>query len=460
MADCASAMLAWTAFYIYRKFYIEPDKFGYQPDLEFNTSFYIGLVLVPAFWLSLYGMAGTYRYPYYKSRLKELAQTLWQTIVGVICLFFLLLLDDEIANYKSYYRLIAGLFLLHLICTFSLRFLLTATTVKRIHRREIGFNTLLIGGNQIALELHDELEAQKNSSGFRLLGFIHVEQAEEYPVSSVLPHLGNMDRIREIIGVLKIEEVIIAIESHEHEHLRTILTRLEMENVNIKVIPDIYDILSGQVKMTSIFGAPLVEITHELLPAWQQHLKRIMDIAFSALVLVLFSPLYLLLIVLVKMSSKGPAFYSHERIGIYGRPFKIYKFRSMYTDAEKKGPQLAKENDPRVTPLGRFMRKTRLDEIPQFYNVLKGDMSLVGPRPERQYFIDQIAEVAPHYLHLQRVRPGITSWGQVKFGYAENVSEMVQRLKYDILYIENMSILVDLKIMIYTVLIMIQGRGK
>ena len=160
------------------------------------------------------------------------------------------------------------------------------------------------------------------------------------------------------------------------------------------------------------------------------------------------------------MSSKGPIFYSHERIGLHGKPFQIHKFRSMYVDAEKNGPALSSKEDPRITPFGKHMRKTRMDELPQFWNVLIGEMSLVGPRPERQHFIDKIVVKAPHYRHLHKVKPGITSWGQVKYGYAENVDEMIERLKYDLLYIENMSMYVDFKILIYTVLIVVQGRGK
>jgi exopolysaccharide biosynthesis polyprenyl glycosylphosphotransferase len=196
------------------------------------------------------------------------------------------------------------------------------------------------------------------------------------------------------------------------------------------------------------------------MPAWQQSIKRIMDILLSMMVLVVFFPLYLFTAIGVKLSSPGPVFYSHERIGWHGRPFRIYKFRSMRTDAEKAGPQLSSKDDPRMTAFGRWMRKIRLDEIPQFWNVLIGDMSIVGPRPERQYFIDQIMEQAPHYRHLHKVRPGITSWGQVKFGYAENVEQMVERLKYDLIYIENMSLAVDFKIMFYTVLIIVRHKGK
>ena len=191
-----------------------------------------------------------------------------------------------------------------------------------------------------------------------------------------------------------------------------------------------------------------------------ENIKRIIDVVASVFTLVILSPFYIILGIGVKLSSKGPVFYTHTRMGRYGNPFKIYKFRSMYINSEANGPSLSSTNDPRITPFGRFIRKMRFDEFPQFYNVLIGDMSLVGPRPERHFFIKQIVELAPHYLLLYKIRPGITSWGQVKFGYAENVDEMIDRLKFDIIYLENMSIYVDLKIMIYTIRTVLEGSGK
>jgi exopolysaccharide biosynthesis polyprenyl glycosylphosphotransferase len=216
----------------------------------------------------------------------------------------------------------------------------------------------------------------------------------------------------------------------------------------------------GMVKMNNILGAMLVEVDFETMPPWQKTLKRIFDVLLALLALLHLIPVFAIIAFSIKLDSKGPIFYFQERIGFRGRPFRIIKFRSMKVNAETQGPQLSKENDDRRTRVGTFLRKTRLDEIPQFMNVLAGSMSIVGPRPERKFFIDQIVQKAPYYTRLHRIKPGITSWGQVKFGYAENVDEMVERMKYDILYLENMSLGLDIKIMIYTVLIIIQGRGK
>ena len=242
--------------------------------------------------------------------------------------------------------------------------------------------------------------------------------------------------------------------------LSTIINLLSAKEVLIKITPEIRDIIFGSVKITSIFHSPLIVIDTRLMKEWQYSVKRIMDVAIASLAMLLLSPVYLVTAIIVKTTSKGSVFYSQERIGLGGKPFKMHKFRSMYTDAEKSGPMLSSDNDPRITPFGRFMRKVRLDEIPQFYNVLKGTMSLVGPRPERQYYIDQIVQRAPEYLLLHKVKPGITSWGQVKYGYAENVDQMVERMRYDLLYLENMSITTDIKILLYTAIIIVQGRGK
>lgn len=456
--DFLTAIFSWTLFYIYRKTYIEPLKFGYNIQIEFNHKYYLGIIIIPCFLVFLYYLSGYYKDIYRKSRLKELAQTFFTILLGSIIIFFAALLDDQVLYYKHYYKLFTSFLLIQFIATYIPRLVLTSITNYKIHSRKIGFNTILLGGNRKAVEIYKKIENQPRSVGNKFVGFISIVKKDKYLLEKHLKNLGNLKNIKEIIDKYKIEEVIIALESTEHKEIEKIINSLQDKNVIIKVIAGMYDILTGKVKMSHIYSTPLIQISHSLMPIWQQQTKQFIDISLSLCALIIFSPIILFLAVGIKLTSKGPAFYKHERIGQFGKPFTLYKFRSMYTDAEKNGPALSSKNDTRITPFGKFMRKSKLDELPNFYNVLKGDMSLVGPRPERKHYIDQIIEMAPHYLHLQKVKPGVTSWGQVKYGYAENVDQMIDRLKYDILYIENMSVYVDFKIMIYTIHIILKGR--
>jgi exopolysaccharide biosynthesis polyprenyl glycosylphosphotransferase len=291
------------------------------------------------------------------------------------------------------------------------------------------------------------------------VGFIQVNGRDNL-LTGLLPHLGKTPEIESVLETQHVEEVIIAVESSDHDRLKDIISRIDNGKIRIKVLPDMYTILAGSVEMTNIYGALLIEINPDVMPYWQRAIKRLMDIVFSFIALIALIPFFIFSAIAVRMSSPGPIFFLQDRVGLNGKNFKIIKFRTMYIDSEKAGPQLSSEGDPRITPIGRFMRKTRLDEFPQFVNVLLGQMSLVGPRPERQFYIDQIVQVEPQYTHLTRVRPGITSWGQVKFGYAENVEQMLQRMKFDLIYLKNRSLALDIKIMFYTVIIVFKAQGK
>lgn len=453
--DLMSASLSWLLFLYYRTVYMEDGQSFFMNDERF-----LGLILINCLWFIFYLLSGTYSNIYRKSRLKELFQIFIVSIIGVTIIFFAVLLDDFIVSYKQYYSSFLALFCIHFGLTSTFRFLLTSYTARKVHKKIIGFNTLIIGDNEKAIQLYHDLENEQKSSGHILKGFLSLENKKDYKLEQYIPHLGDFNTVKDTIEEYAIEDVIIAIESSEHSKIENILNGLENIDVFIKIIPDVYDILSGTVKMNSILGTPLIEINHKLQTPSELLIKNAIDIILSFITIILFSPIYILCAVLVKLSSKGPIIYKQKRLGQHGKEFNIYKFRSMYIDAEKNGPQLSSKTDSRVTSWGRIMRKIRLDETPQFFNVLFGDMSFVGPRPERDFFAKQILEKAPHYKHIYKVKPGITSWGMVKYGYAENVDEMLERLKYDVLYIENMSLLIDLKIMIHTILIILEGRGK
>lgn len=453
LLDWITAIASWGAFFYLRKTEFEGVAF------TVNDRFILGIIFIPLLWLLIYALQGTYLDPRRLHRLKTFNYTFVATVIGSILLFFLFLLDDEISGYQQYYRSFFLLFGLHFTLTIIPRMFVVTWIVHQIHKRKAGFNTLIIGGSAKAVNIHSEIQSLRKGSGHNFVGFININGIDK-DLESHMEYLGHIDDIENILRESNVEEVIIAVESSEHTKIKSIISRLEGGDLRIKILPDMYDILSGSVQMNNIFGALLLEVKSNVMPVWQRVVKRFMDVSLSALAVLFLLPVYFILILVVKFTSKGPVFFFQDRVGKNGRVFKIIKFRTMVVDAEKAGPQLSSSNDPRITNSGRFMRKTRLDELPQFFNVLLGDMSLVGPRPERQFYIDQIADIEPQFLELTKVRPGITSWGQVKYGYAENIDQMLDRMKFDLLYLRNRSIALDIKIMIFTIAIVFKGTGK
>lgn len=457
LLDFAVSYGAWILFFLMRRYVFENAEFAFA-----DKKAYVQLLpaaIISIYWVFLYAVGGLYTDPYRKSRLREFFQVLKFTLLGVLIIFFRIFLDDLKPEDISY-RFYLYYFLIQFFSIALVHFSLSSITNIRIRKRKIGFPTLIIGSGKQAYKIWQELNSMKKSLGFRVHGYASLPDRTSNEFFGKLKRFGDISDLREILQKRKIEEVIIALDKENQDELMDIIQRLEGTSARVKIVPGIYDYILGSVKTTHILGSPLIEIFPDILSTPEKFAKRAIDLFVSFMFLVIFSPVYFFIALAVKLDSKGPIFFMQERIGKAGAPFKIIKFRTMVTDAEKLGPQLSSDRDPRITKVGRILRKTRLDEIPQFWNVIRGDMSLVGPRPERQFFIDQIVEKAPHYRHLHRVRPGITSWGQVKFGYAENVDEMIERLTFDILYIENMSLLLDLKIILYTVIVMIEGRGK
>ena len=451
-SDYISSVLSWSLFFYLRKTWIEDESF------KIDDNFWLGIFLIPVFWMILYFIQGTYLEIRRMFRLKLLNLTISGSIIGSLMIFFSIILDDQVRSYEGYYWNLLILFCVHFVITAVPRMFVNTLLIHSIRRPDNGFKTVIIGGTEKAIDIYEEIQKnRKNVNTF--IGYVNMN-GNDRKLDGTIPYLGHFEQLDEIKKTLDVDEYIIAIESSEHNKLMNILLKIDDGSARIKSLPDTYVILSGTVRMTNIYGALLLEVISDVMPFWQRVVKRGMDFVFSLIAVILLLPFYLFSALAVKLSSPGPIFFLQDRVGKNGRSFKIIKFRTMVVNAEQNGPQLSSENDPRITKVGKFMRKTRLDEFPQFINVLIGDMSIVGPRPERQFYIDQISKIQPQYNQLTKVRPGITSWGQVKFGYAENVDQMLQRMKFDLLYLKNRSLSLDIKIMFYTFVIVLKAEGK
>ena len=411
-------------------------------------------------WLSLHFLSGAYEDVYHKSGVSEFFRTLIVSLIGCLALLFFFILKNPQGNNRHYYDEFYSLLIPVFFVTLLSRFLFLRITINQLKKNKVSFNVLLIGSGESATQFFTSFINTNIHSGYSITSFLNTNGNKNIGLPDNIKKYNDLSNIHHIIDSDHIEEVIITVEKNERDLLTSILRQLSDKDVNIKITADAVDIISGAVHANNVMGVPLIDVHSGLLPSWQKNIKRLIDISIAAIALILLLPFLIYTAIRTKFSSSGTIFFLQKRIGFKGKPFIIYKFRSMLQSAEKNGPMLSSNNDPRITQWGKIMRKWRLDELPQLWNIIKGEMSFVGPRPERKFYIDQIVQLRPEYKYLLKVKPGLTSWGMVKFGYACTVEEMIERMPYDIMYIENVSIVLDLKIMLYSISIILSGKGK
>lgn len=439
--------LAWLIYYYLR---VETGWFK-----SANTAaFLIPMLVVYIYWLIIFSIMGLYQYWFVRSRFDEFSSVVKAVSLGCFILFFFIFIDDMMRNAPAISRYFILIYwLLMVICTGAGRIVIRSLQ-RNLLEKGIGLrNTLIVGTGIRAIELNQTVETHRQL-GYKVIGNISVEKNNDNNV------LGSIEQIPEVSKKNNISEILIAVEPYQKEKVIDIIKYCTGMELNLKILPDTYEIVSGMVKTNQIYGVPLIEVMPEIMSPASRFVKRFIDIFLSLLILILFMPFFLLFALLIKINSKGPVLYIQERVGRNGRLFKVIKFRTMYHNAEKELPEWAAINDPRVTAIGRIMRRARFDEFPQVINVLKNEMSLVGPRPERPYFVEQLKAEIPYYYKRMSIKPGITGLAQVKHRYDRSLDDVRVKLNYDFFYIENMSLRLDFKILVNTIIIILLLKGQ
>lgn len=478
LIDAAALNAAYALFYVLCRRYDWLDAHLVAPGSAEATA-----LALCAGWLVLFLLAGMYQERFAASRFDELVTLLKVTLVGALLLFFGVFIDRATAGAArlaigTYWGAVVGMVAVG-------RLGVRAVQKARILRGHGLHKAVVVGWSERVEQLYREV-ARYPAAGLRIVGAVRLQHhgvpvrvggsavggglVEAVPSGDGLPAgelelvEGGVHSIAELpalIDRLGVQDVLIALGPDDHAYLDEVLRVCDGKPVALKLVPDFYTAIGGMARTEHLYGLPLIEVLPEPIPTWEKSAKRLIDIGVSALVLAAGLPLWLLVGVLVRLSSPGPAIYRQTRVGQHGRTFTMYKYRTMVDGAEAEtGPVWAQKGDHRVTPLGRLLRRLRLDEIPQFWNVLRGDMSLVGPRPERPYFVEQHAEAIPLYSRRHRVKPGITGLAQVKWRYDADLEDVRQKLKYDLFYIENMSLRMDIKIAFQTIRTTVTGKGQ
>jgi exopolysaccharide biosynthesis polyprenyl glycosylphosphotransferase len=455
LTDVLSLTLAWTLYYLLRV------KSGWVV-VAARPDFLVPMVVVTIFWLVLFVLVGLYRPWYAKSRFDEVTLVFKTTLIGCLLLFFLIFMDDEGTTVGTSSRVLMLLYWgLLLVCVGGGRLILRSLQRRMLIAGIGAHNTIIVGSTSRSRELYEQV-SRYPALGYRVIGFVRLERPERRKgevLDRGMQILGGVDDLESIIKEQNIREVLIALDSKDHNRLLDIIAKCNGHQVGLKIVPDLYDIISGQARTNQIYGFPLIDISPQLMPPWEESAKRMIDVVVAAGVVIIGLPLWAVISVAIKLESRGPVIYKQERVGKDGAHFNILKFRSMHEDAEKGGPQWAHRRDPRITRAGYLLRKLHLDEIPQLWNVLLGQMSLVGPRPERPVFVEKLIDEIPMYPRRLKVRPGITGWAQVKHKYDESIDDVRKKVQYDLFYIENMSLRMDFKILLSTAYHVLLGKG-
>lgn len=428
--------------------------------LVIDPQFFVPMFVIYFYWLIIFTFVGMYRTWFASSRFDEISSLFKATFFGIFLLFFLIFIDDYMHNVATATRILIfiywGLFLFFVGSgRIIIRSVQRNLLIKGIGRR----CALIIGFNPRAFETFDTV-TQARGLGIDIEAFVAVKEenvGKDYKGKKVE---GTINQLNELIEKYCAKEIIIALDRENNDVLIDVISKCEGKNLSLKIVPDLYEILSGQARTSQIYGMPLIDIMPELMPEWEKKIKRLLDIIISLIILIFNLPILLIAAMAIKLESEGPVLFKQERMGQNGKVFNILKYRSMVNNAEKlTGPVWSQKNDPRITKVGKFVRKVRIDEIPQMVNVLKGEMSLVGPRPERPFFVEKLSQEIPYYKRRLKVRPGITGWAQVKHKYDETIEDVKIKLRYDLFYIENMSIRMDFKILLRTVFVVLFGKG-